>query len=80
MTWQTELELLEAAGVTLGPGLTEEELIRVESVVEVSLPADLRSLLYEALPLGQRFPNWREPTSEAIRKQPDQILDRASRR
>lgn len=69
MTWRAEFEILAEAGVSVGPGLTATELERVESVVHASLPPDLRAFLSEGLPLGSRFPNWREPDSAAIRCQ-----------
>lgn len=52
--------VLETAGVAFAPGLTMEELIAVESRYEFSFPPDLRSFLSFALPVGERFPNWRE--------------------
>jgi len=67
MTWRAEFEMLTGAGVAIGPGLTESELARVEAVVDAPLPYDLRSFLSEGLPLGRRFPDWREPDSDAIR-------------
>lgn len=69
MSWRAEFEILADAGVPVGPGLTATELERVESVVEAALPRDLRGFLSEGLPLGSRFPNWRDPDSAAIRSQ-----------
>lgn len=71
MNWQMELKLLADAGVTIAPGLTEVQLRRVEIVVDAPIPSDLRTLLSEGLPLGRRFPDWREPESDSIRAQLD---------
>lgn len=68
-TWRAELDLLREAGVPVGPGLSTAELARVESVVQASLPPDLRSFLGEGLPLGDRYPNWREPDAPEVRDQ-----------
>lgn len=45
------------------PGLSEDELRWAEGHFGFEFPPDLRGLLGEALPLGERFPNWREPHS-----------------
>ena len=70
-TWQAERQILADSGVVLAPGLTDAEFARAEAVVEARFPHDLRSLLSEFLPLGKRFPNWREPNTTAIRDQLD---------
>jgi hypothetical protein len=69
MTWRAEFQMLAAAGVVIGPGLTEIELARVESVVDAHLPDDLRSFLSGGLPLGKGFPDWRHADSNSIRDQ-----------
>lgn len=52
--------VLETAGVAFAPGLTTQEFIAAEARYEFSFPPDLRSFLAFALPIGERFPNWRE--------------------
>lgn len=69
MAWQAEFEILTEAGVTIAPGLACAEADRAESVIGAKFPPDLRAFLSEGLPIGQRFPNWREPESDAIRDQ-----------
>ena len=64
--WNEEGKLLVASGVDLAPGLSEDELVAVESVHAFRFPVDLRSLLAEFLPIGRGFPDWRKPTSEEI--------------
>jgi hypothetical protein len=53
--------LLEAKGVTLTDGLTEEELAGIEGDFGFRFPPDLRELLHAFLPAGQSWPNWRGP-------------------
>ena len=50
---------LEARGVTLEPGLTEEELAGAEADYGFRFPPDLRALLHAFLPAGEGWPNWR---------------------
>lgn len=65
--WREELALLEAIGGTLTRGLSERELRDAESAYSLRFPSDLRELLALALPIGERFPDWRELDSSAIR-------------
>jgi hypothetical protein len=71
MVWQAELQILADAGVVIATGLTATELARAERVVGAKFPADLCTFLSEGLPIGKGFPNWREPDSDAIRRQLD---------
>ena len=61
--WSGETLLLQRGGVTLGAGLTAEELHRVEEIHRFRFPPDLRSFCRRVLPIGSRFPNWRIPES-----------------
>jgi hypothetical protein len=69
--WRAEHQLLTGAGIAFGPGLSEAELRNVERQVGANFPPDLRQFLSVGLPIGERFPNWREPNSPAIREQLD---------
>lgn len=60
------LEALQAGGIALDRGLTEEELRFAEDAIGVGFPADLRLLLAHALPVGDGFPNWREPHGQPM--------------
>ncbi|NMM90095.1 hypothetical protein B2J88_38165 [Rhodococcus sp. SRB_17] len=51
--------LLNAAGIELGPGLTEVEFDSVHARFGFHFNPDHRSLLSTALPLGDRWPDWR---------------------
>ncbi|MEZ5977554.1 MAG: SMI1/KNR4 family protein [Planctomycetota bacterium] len=39
------------------------------------MPLDLRELLARALPIGERFPDWRAPASDAVRERMQWPLD-----
>ncbi|WP_437595680.1 hypothetical protein WMF28_24195 [Sorangium sp. So ce590] len=71
MDWRAEYKILTDAGVTIAPGLTEAEITRAESAIGAGFPPDLRSFLSKGLPIGARFPDWREPDSTEIRRQLD---------
>jgi hypothetical protein len=47
-------------GVRFESGLTDNEFARIESSCDFVVPPDLRWFLELALPVGGRFPNWRE--------------------
>ena len=44
-------------------GLTERQLQAAEGYYGFQFPPDLRSALASALPVGKRFPDWRDPES-----------------
>ena len=67
--WTTELSLLQHRGVSLAPGLTDDEIRRAEQMHGFRFPPDLRTLLSSALPVAQGFPDWRSPDSPALDKQ-----------
>lgn len=59
------LQELEHRGVTVEPGLTEEELRAVEAAVGAPVPPELGLLLRGGLLAGQGFPAWRkDPDAE----------------
>jgi len=64
--WSRELRLLRQSGAHIEPGLSRIELASAEEVVGAQFPPDLADFLRTALPVGERFPNWREPASTAI--------------
>jgi len=57
--WNSERQLLEAAGVALLPGLSEAEILEAAQRFEFRFPPDLRSMLMAFLPSGRDFPAWR---------------------
>ena len=54
---------LERTGVSFESGLRESEITEAEVRFGFRLPADLRGYLAYALPVGDRFPNWRDLSS-----------------
>ena len=46
-------------GVEFATGLTASQIATAEAEYGFRFPADLRALLEHALPLGERFPDWR---------------------
>ncbi|TBR21651.1 SMI1/KNR4 family protein [bacterium] len=66
--WEKELGWLAAKGARLAPGLSDGGLRAAEEACGASFPPDLASLLRAALPLGDRFPDWRSPGSAEIKK------------
>jgi len=53
-------------GVEFAPGLTRSQIETAEAALGFIFPPDLSAFLECALPLGERFPDWRSPTSEFI--------------
>lgn len=51
---------LEEKGVSFAAGLTDAEIVEVESFHNFKFPPDLKAFLQFALPISQRFVNWRE--------------------
>ncbi|MCR8843327.1 SMI1/KNR4 family protein [Paenibacillus sp. SC116] len=51
---------LKGHGIKFEAGLTSEEIIRIEDIYKIIFPVDLREMLHNALPVGERFPNWRD--------------------
>ncbi len=51
---------LRDRGVSVEPGLSGEEITRVEEDFGFVFPEDLRALLAHALPAGADFPDWRD--------------------
>jgi len=57
-----------APQVDFEPGLSDSEIERVESCFAFRFPPDLRAFLQTALPVGDRFPNWRDYDETSIRE------------
>lgn len=53
-------------GVEFAPGLTARQLGTAEGEHGFRFPPDLRAFLQHALPVGERFPDWRSPRSEFV--------------
>jgi hypothetical protein len=63
------LEALRSGGIPLVEGLTENELCAAEAAIRCHFPPDLRLFLGQALPVGDHFPNWRDPDGVALAEQ-----------
>src|SRR3569833_4053061 len=53
------VDILKMQGVVFNPGLTDDEVAAVEARYGFVFPPDLRRLLQRALPISDRFYNWR---------------------
>ena len=65
------MQLLRDRGVLLDPGLTDEEVARVEERVGFNFGKEHRDFLQEAVPIGQYWPDWRNGSTEDLRGQID---------
>lgn len=54
------LSHLSLSSVLIEPGLSDSDLLRIESELLITFPPDLRTLLSLGLPSGNGFPNWRQ--------------------
>lgn len=70
--------LLEARGITLSAGLSEEELTSTEARFDIAFSPDHRAFLRHCLPLGDRWYDWRAddptPIQRALRAPVDGVL------
>ena len=60
--------------VVFEPGLTNREFSELESLFDFRFPPDLRWFLGSGVPLGARFPNWKNP-GQSLRDQIERPLD-----
>lgn len=51
--------------VTMAPGLTEDELARIETEFGFEFADDHRSFLSSAVPIGDSWPDWRAAPAAA---------------
>ena len=66
MDWFHEIALLKSRGILFERGLTDAELRAAEERVGCRFLPDLSSFLQTALPVGRRWPDWRELDSAWI--------------
>ncbi len=59
MSWSSIIADLESHSVCFEAGLTADEVTRIEKILRVRLPVDLRSFLQTALPVSGGFIDWR---------------------
>jgi hypothetical protein len=61
------LSSLSGAGIGIEPGLTKNEIARIEALLSFEFPPDLREFLGFGLPVGKRFPDWRHGSEEELK-------------
>lgn len=66
---------LEESGVIFEAGLTEIEVETVEKLYDFKFPPDLRGFLMFALPISEKWINWRNLESPAIKETFDWIYE-----
>ena len=64
----TIIDAMKDAGIKFAAGLTSPEFATVEEYFGFRFPPDLRCFLHEVLPVGEKFPDWRDPESETLAK------------
>ena len=69
------LAVLASNGIALDPALSVRELSAAEERVGVAFPPDLAALLRTALPVGERFPTWRDLDGPRLRDQLEQPVE-----
>lgn len=50
---------LKQSGVNFAEGLSDDEFVKIKDEFQVTFPPDLKQLLQKALPVSDRFVNWR---------------------
>jgi hypothetical protein len=60
------VEWLDARNVVFEQGLSDSEVTQIEDSYGFHFPPDLRKWLQHAMPVGERFPDWRG-SSQALR-------------
>ncbi|OWM67281.1 uncharacterized protein LOC116208938 [Punica granatum] len=63
---RTLIDHLKSAGVPVLEGLTDPEFTSLESILFLSFPPDLRSILQEGVPVGPGFPDWRSTSPQQL--------------
>lgn len=68
------IRLLTDKGVHFESGLTDDEVLQVETKFDINFPPDLKLFLQTALPTSDRFVNWRLGLKS--KDETDKIIDR----
>ena len=63
------IAMLRESGVDIATGLSTSEIAQAEAFIGCRFPPDLASVLALGMPVGERFPNWRNLASEALAEQ-----------
>jgi hypothetical protein len=62
---------LSQKGIRIEKGLSESEIKEIEQTYGFEFPPDLEHFLLEALPVGDRFPDWRDRSNPSLRHKLD---------
>lgn len=62
------IERLKNAGISFDKGLSNEEFVKIESVLGVRFPSEIKSFLVCGLPVGDHFFNWRDLSPANVQK------------
>ncbi len=62
------IKKLRDRGISFGPGLSDEEINKIEEIYDISFPASLLKFYCTVMPIGERFPNWRDFSEKNIRE------------
>jgi len=57
---------LKEQGIEVAPGLTGEQLDAIEEQFGFRFPGDLRMLLAALVPVGEGWPGWHQPATQAM--------------
>ncbi|MBK5144633.1 SMI1/KNR4 family protein [Budviciaceae bacterium BWR-B9] len=63
------IKRLKQCGVSFAEGLSDDELVKIQREFQVTFPPDLKQLLQMALPVSDRFVNWRAGLHSPAEKQ-----------
>ena len=64
--WDDMIVRLRTRGIIFEDGLSDSEVMAVESRFAFRFPPDLRAFLQSALPYGRRFSDWRSGDESAL--------------
>jgi hypothetical protein len=73
--WNLLVDELKNAGITFEVGLTDKEILAIESEFHFVFPQDLRAFLQTAVPVGPQFANWRNEDKTSIQQMLDWPLE-----
>ena len=73
--WKRLLDEMRERDIVVEDGLTEAETREAEYRFGFRFPLDLRALLQIGLPVGDRFPDWRDGDQERLRESLDWPLE-----
>lgn len=57
--YKKTMDVLKAKGIKFEPGLTTDEIVKIEKLYAIKFPKSLKVFLMEGLPISKGFYNWR---------------------